>query len=243
MAILYDLCDRFTESPPRLPSWIFIPITSIPPVLGTIHYWIESSKTTETETALKLHNVPDMTTPTPPGMGMSGPLFPHPGNAVEYGDKIFREFCAAELERMTDQQLVQLGLVPGHLPSRQVRQYFERHKSQVVELAMKGIKETIPSASNNVEAKWYKLTKTLPIPKGLEQRHPALKQLLDAVRQNKDIPRAMITKVFPPRRCSTCEGSPSPLRTGATGDQNDVEAQPHILCMFFIYLVFSPVVL
>jgi len=244
MAILEDLCKRLTENPPRLPPWIFVPTTSIPPVLGAIHYWIESSKTTSTETALKLHKIPDLSASTPPGTGTSGPLFPNPENAMAYGEKIIREVLTADLEGMTGQRLIQLGVVPGHLSSSQARQYFERHKSKVIDDATKKMKASIPSASTDVEVKWYTLTKTLPIPKGLEERHTALKQLLDVVRQNKDIPRVMVTKVFPPSRCSACNSSPSLSWTGTTGDRNDVEAQHNILCTSlsaFLPVVFNKI--
>jgi len=209
MAVLDDLSNRLSEDPPRLPSWIFVPVTSIPLILDVIHYWIDTAKTAKTEVALRLHRIPDPYAETPVTMGMPGPMFPHPGNVDAYNQKLLQEVVAAGLEGMAGQQLVQTGLVPEYLSSTQARQYFESHKSQLIEVMVERMKATIPSADNDIEAKWYTMTKTIPIPKELEGRHTALKQLSNAVRRNKDIPRGFVTKVFPSSQCSVFEGSPN----------------------------------
>jgi hypothetical protein len=78
---------------------------------------------------------------------------------------------------MTGQQLLQIGLIPEHLSPNQARQYFESHKSQIIDVMVERMKATIPSADTDIEVKWYMMTKTIPIPKELEARHTALKQL------------------------------------------------------------------
>ena len=100
---------------------------------------------------------------------------------------------------MAGQQLVQTGLVLEYLSPTQAQQYFESHKSQLIEAMVEKMKVTFPSADNNIEMKWYMMTKMIPILKELEARHTALKQLTNAVRQNKDILRGFVTKVFPSR--------------------------------------------
>ena len=201
MTALDDLCDRLSEDPPRLPSWIFVPVTSIPPILDAIRYWIDTAKTIRTETALQLHEIPDLRMPTPVTMGMPGPMFPSPENLTEYSQQMFRECAIAALGRMTDQELVRSGLVPNYLSASSARHYVERHKSHVVDLMVEQLKDAMPSPNADLEAKWYMMTKTIPFPKNLEARHPALKQLSNAVKKNGDIPRALITKVFPSRQC------------------------------------------
>ena len=208
MTILDDLCDRLSENPPRLPSWIYVPLTSIPPILGAIHYWMDTAKTAETEMALKLHTIPDISTPTPPTMGTPGPMFPRPGNMAAYADKLIQEVASTGLEGMTGEQLVQTGLLPIYVSPNQARQYFERHKAQLIESMVKRMRAAFPSASTDGETKWYTMTKTLPLPKELMARHMALKQFSDAMRQNRDTPKSLISKVAPSRQYSVLEGSP-----------------------------------
>ena len=202
MGILDDLRDRLSENPPRLPSWIFVPVNSIPSILGAINYWIDTAKIAKTEKALEFHDPPDPAAITPQAMGMPGPVFPQPGNLGAYGDKLIRELASSALDHFTDQQLARTGLVPAHMSPNQARQYFEENKARFVDGMAAIMKTTLPSADTDVEVKWYKMTKTLPVPKGLEGRHPVLKQLLAAVRQGKDIPKALIDKVIPSMRCS-----------------------------------------
>ncbi|KAF9653241.1 hypothetical protein BDM02DRAFT_3125707 [Thelephora ganbajun] len=193
MAVLDDLNDRLSENPPRLPSWIHVHITSIPPVLGAIHYWIETAKTSKTKKALELHGVSDIFASTLSAMGMPGSMPLQPGDSAAYTDRLVREVASSSLEDMNDEELVQSGLMPAYISPNQVREYFERHKSQLVKAMMERVRAAFPSASTDVETKWYSMTKTLPIPKELEARHVALKQLLGAMRQN-NIPKALISK-------------------------------------------------
>jgi len=209
MAILGDLCDRLSEDPPRLPPWIFVPTTSTPPILDAIHYWIDMEKTTKTEKTLELHNFPNPSAPSPLATGMPGPMFPNPGNMAAYSEKLMREVSAAGLESMTGQQLVQTGLAPAHISPGRARQYFESHRSQFIEAMVEMMKATFPSADTDVELKWYTTTKTIPIPKELEARHMALRQLSGAVGRNEDLSRELIAKVLSSRRWSVSEGSPS----------------------------------
>ena len=225
MTVLNDLRNRLSEDPPRLPSWIFVPVTSIPPILDVIHYWIETAKTTKTEVTLRLHKIPDPYAQTSVSMGMPGPMFPHPGNMNAYSQKLFQELAAAALEGMNGQQLVQTGLLPDYLSPTQARQYFESHKSQFVEVMVERMRATIPSADNDTGVKWYMMTKTIPIPRELEARHTALKQLSDAVRQNINIQRGLITKVFPSRKNPVYGDLPSRSLTGTMGGRNDMETQ------------------
>ena len=198
MAVLDDLRDCLSENPPRLPSWIFMPITSIPPVLGVIDYWIDMAKTTDTEKALELHNFPDTSAPAPSGMGPT-PTFPHPDNMTAYSANLMREVVVSALDGMTDQQLVQIGTVPAHVPTSQARQYFERHKTRLVDAMAEKMKESFPSPNNDLGVRWYSMTKTLPVPKELEGRHTVLKQLSNVVWNDRDIPRALVYKVAPSR--------------------------------------------
>jgi len=209
MTILDDLCDRLSEDPPRLPPWIFVPTTSIPPILDAIHYWIDMAKTNRTEKTLELHHYPNPSAPSPLAAGVPSPIFPNPDNMAAYSANMIREVCAAALENMPDQQLLQTGLVPAHVSTGRVRQYFTSHKSQIVETMVETMKETFPSADTDVEVKWYTLTKTIPIPKVLEARHTILRQLSDAVERSGDFPGELITKVLTSRRWSISEGSPS----------------------------------
>ena len=209
MDVLDDLHNRLSEDPPRLPPWIFVPATSIPPVLDVIHYWIDTAKTAKTEVTLRLHKIPDPYAQTPVTMGMPGPMFPHPGNMNAYNQQLVQELAAAALRGMTGQELVRTGLLPDHVSSAQAREYFETHESQLVKVMVERMKATIPSADTDTEVKWYTMTKTVPIPKEFEARHAALKRLLKAVRQNEVIPRGFLTQVFPSRQCSVYEGSPS----------------------------------
>ena len=202
MAILDDLRDRLSKNPPSLPSWISVPINSIPPILGAINYWIDTAGTVETETALELHDFPDPSVMTPQAMGMPGPMLPQPGNLAAYSDKLIRELASSALDHFTDQQLVQAGFAPAHMSPSQARQYAERHKSQIVDKLTEKAKAAFPSPDTDVEIKWYMMTKTLPVPKELEARHTALRQLSAAVRQGKDVPKALIDKVIPSKRCS-----------------------------------------
>ena len=238
--ILDDLSNRLSEAPPRLPSWIFVPATSIPPILDVIHYWIDTAKIAKTEVTLRLHKIPDPYAQTPVSMGMPGPMFPHPGNVNAYNQKLLKELAAAALEGMTGQQLVKTGMLPDNLSPAQARQYFESHKSQFVDVMVERMRSTIPSADNDVEVKWYMMTKTIPIPRELEARHPALRQLSDALRQSRDIPRGLVTKVFPSRQCSVYEGSPSRSWTGTMGGQKDVETQHYTSCAFFFFHGYLP---
>lgn len=103
---------------------------------------------------------------------------------------------------------VRTELVPNNVSPSQARLYFERHKSRLIDVMAEMMKATVPSAKTDVEVKWYMMTKTILIPKELEARHMVLKRLSDAVKKNKDIPGALITKVFPSRQCPVYEGSP-----------------------------------
>jgi hypothetical protein len=165
MAILNDLRDRLSEDPPRLPSWIFVPITSVPAILGVINYWVDTAKIIKTEKALELHEIPDPSVPTPQAMGMPGPMFPEPGNMAAYSEKLIPEVVSAGLEGMTGQQLVNSGLLPDYISPSQARQYFERHKPQIVEIMVERFKTTFPSPDTDVEIKWHhsirKFTKML----------------------------------------------------------------------------------
>ena len=207
MAILENLRDSLSENPLRLPSWIFVPTNSIPPVLGAINYWIDTAKTTKTKKVLELHEFPDHSAPTSLGAGMPGPMFPLPGSLAEYGDKLIRELSASSLEGMTGQQLVQTGLMPDYISPSQARQYFERHKSELVEVMVERMKTTFPSANTDIEIKWYTMTKTISVPRELAAKHSVLKQLSAAVKQDRNIPRTLIDKVAPSRHCSVSEGS------------------------------------
>jgi hypothetical protein len=198
MAILDDLRDCLSVDPSRLPSWIFMPATSIPPVLGVINYWIDTAKTAKTEKALELHNVPDTFAPAPPGMG-PGSTPPNPNITAGRTTELMRGIVASSLEGMTNQQLVETGSVPAHISTSQARQYFETHKSQLIDALTERMKSLYPSSGNDIEVKWYSMTKALAVPKELEGRHTVLKQLSDAVWNDRDIPRALISKVAPPR--------------------------------------------
>jgi len=206
MAILDGLCHSLSENPPSLPSWIFVSPTSIPPILGAINYWIDMAKTTRTEKAIELHRVPDVTTSTLPP-GMPGPMFPNPGNMGAYSEKLLREIASAGLESMTGEQLVRGGMIPPYLTPSQAEQYLERHKPRIVEIMLDKLKAGLPTPDTDVEAKWYSITKTHPIPKALEGRHTVLKQLAGAVRRGKDVTKTLITKVALPPKCSVSECS------------------------------------
>jgi hypothetical protein len=39
MAVIKDLINRLSESPPRLPSWLHVDVNSIKSVLRALHYW------------------------------------------------------------------------------------------------------------------------------------------------------------------------------------------------------------
>ena len=197
MAILDDLLNRLSENPPRLPSWIYVPTTSASPILGAIRYWIDAARISKTEKTLKLHEIPDTPLSMPPAMGMPGPMFSQPGSLGAYADKLTQDAASACLEGMTGENLVQTGLIPAYVSQNRARQYYKRHKSQLVEAMVERMKEEFSSASTDIETKWYTMTKTLPIPKELEQRHVFLKQFSDAMRRNKEIPSALISKVAP----------------------------------------------
>ena len=199
MATLDDLRSGLSEGAPRLPSWIFVPTPSIPPILGAINYWIEMAKTTKTEKALELHTIPDITAPTASALGLPGPMWPNPENMTEYSQKLLREVASAGLEGMTGEQLVNSGLVPACIPPSQAGQYRERHKSQLVDVMFEKLRADFPTADTDTEIKWYTMTKTFPVPKELEARHAVLKQLSGAVRRGKDFPRPLVIKVTPPR--------------------------------------------
>ena len=196
MAILDDLCNRLSKDPPMLPSWIFVPATSTPPILDAIHYWMATAKTIKTEIALQLHKIPDPHASISETTGAPGPMFPDPGNMTGFSQGMLREVYATTLDGMTSQQLFQTGLLPAYLASSEIRQYFERNKSHIVDVMVERMKAVVPSSDTDVEVRWHMMTKTVPIPKELEARHTALKQLSDAVRKNGDIPKALITKVF-----------------------------------------------
>ena len=208
MAVLGDLCDRLSEDPPRFPSWIFVPVTSIPPISDAVHYWMDTAKTARTEVAFQLHEIPDPHKRTPVSMGMQGPMLPNPGNATEYSQQMLRDVVASALGGMTGQQLIEKRFVPNHLSASEAREYFERRKSQIVDVMVEKMKETLPSPNTDLEVKWYTMTKTIPVPKELEARHTALKKLSNVMKQNGDIPSALITKVFPSRQCLVCKVHP-----------------------------------
>lgn len=195
MAILDDLCNRLSKDPPRLPSWVYVPTTSIAPVLDVIHYWIDMAKSAETEITLQLHKIPDHYAPTPPATEAENLVFPNPNNMNAYNQKTLQEVSASTLERMPGEQLIRIGLVPKSLSPSQARQHFERHKSQIVDAMVENLRAMFPSPNTDLETKWYAMTKTLPFPKELEARHTALRRLSDAVKKNGDIPKALITKV------------------------------------------------
>lgn len=215
MAVLDDLRDCLWANPLRLPSWIFVPPNSIPLVLGAINYWIETAKTTKTKKVMELHQFPDVST-VPPAMGMSGPMFPHPGNLGAYSDKLIRELSSSALDGMTGQQLIQIGLIPDCISPSQARQHFERHKPEIIEVMVERMKATFPSANTDIEIKWYGMTKVFSVPGELEARHTALRQLSVAMRQGKDVPRALISKVA--LRGNAHFSGLTRSRIGTTGD-------------------------
>ena len=184
MALLDDICGRLSENPPRLPSWISVPTTSVNPILRAIRYWIDRAKVVNTKTALQLHEDP----------GIKGPVFPPLENM---GGLPVEEASSAYLDDMSDRELILLKLVPPHVSERQARRYVENHRPEVIRTMAARVKDlTFPPASVEIEMRWYSATKTIHFPPELGARHTALGQLSDAIGKRKsDIPAALISKV------------------------------------------------
>lgn len=188
MALLDDICDRLSENPPRLPSWISVPSTSVNPILRAIRYWIDRAKVVNTKTALKLHEDP----------GIKSPVSPPPP-LENMGGLVTEGATSACLDDLTDRELVRFRLVPPHLSEHQARRYVESHRSEVTRAMMRRVNDLgMPPASADIEMRWYSATKTIHFPPELGARHAALRQLSDAVGKRKsDIPATLISKVAP----------------------------------------------
>ena len=195
MALLDDVCNRLSENPPRLPSWINVPTTSVNPILRAIRYWIDRAKLINTKTALELHEDP----------GIKGPVFPPLENM---GGLAVEEATSACLDDMSDRELVLLRLVPPHIPEHQARRYVESHRSEVIGTMTRRVGDLgFPPASADIEMRWYSITKTIHFPPELGARHTALRQLSDAIGKRKShIPAALISKVAPSEGCSVFGG-------------------------------------
>lgn len=190
-----------------------MPTTSIPAVLSAIRYWIDSAKTAETKKTLFLHHLPGEFLPPLPDAYMENP------------EEGYKKAAVATLEDMSDEELVFLRVVPQYVPAHRARRYLETHKSELAEAIVDRLRgnSDAPAPEDDFEASLYKMTKTLPVATELQGRHPALKQLAEALKRKRVIPNILVAKVTPPGPLFTREGSPP--WTGKTGDRNDMETK------------------
>ena len=164
MDTVKDLKVRLLQTPPRLPSWMHVDISSISPILRALDHWIfVKFTTTRFISDLKHETSSEKLQKVMPGM-----YFEEHANAAQ------------TLDKLGDRQL--RLLVGNNVPGVSAAKIRELVKTNKQVLAAKMVSRKFDNNAEwglEEESSWFKTTKVYVPPTGLIDRHPGFEKLND----------------------------------------------------------------
>lgn len=163
MDTVKDLKVRLLQTPPRLPSWMHVDISSISPILRALDHWIfVKFTTTRFISDLKHETSSEKLQKVMPGMYME-----------EHAN------AARALDKLGDREL---RLLVGNIPGASAAKIREVVKTIKQALAAKMVSRKFDNNAEwglEEESSWFKTTKVYVPPTGLIDRHPGFEKLND----------------------------------------------------------------
>lgn len=165
MDTVKDLKVRLLQTPPRLPSWMHVDISSISPILRALDHWIfVKFSTTRFISDLKHETSSDKLQKVIPSMYLE-----------EHAN------AAQALDKLGDREL--RLLVGNNDPGASAAKIRELVKTKKQALAAKMVSRKFDNNAEwglEQESSWFKTTKVYVPPTGLIDRHPGFEKLNDA---------------------------------------------------------------
>ncbi|KAI9060048.1 hypothetical protein FKP32DRAFT_1679333 [Trametes sanguinea] len=182
-----SLCEKLTEHPPALPSWLHVESKSIPAILRSLDYWINTEKSVTTvlaqEGSYNLDEELDAFT-AGGGAGFQSEIKARYDDQRNQIEKMFRE--------LSDDQLLALPWIPRGSTAAQARTIIESNMSELVS-SMQELRTTGKMPTH--ERDWYKRAKVFLPPAELRSRHPGFEPAWRKLAAGGDISPAEVRKI------------------------------------------------
>ncbi|KAH9916974.1 uncharacterized protein BXZ73DRAFT_105668 [Epithele typhae] len=215
-AVFRDLRRRLSASPPDLPPIFQVLPDSIPPVLRTLDFWINTKRSTAHLLSIHDH------------VGNSGrePTDGFPGEAEDWQVRVKscfkreRDDFRRNILAFPDSELVSMEFVPSNVPKSRVRQWVKANLEQIVDEQLKHRMDEI----HTLELRWYSVAKSFVPPLELFDRTPVLADAWKEFDEKRVLSSATKKK-------DTKFGDPElyPFGNGYPGRQEDIFSAPEVL--------------
>ncbi|TFK84369.1 hypothetical protein K466DRAFT_527474 [Polyporus arcularius HHB13444] len=177
--VIRDLRGRLSAAPPDLPPWLHVVSDSIPEVLQTLDFWIQTTKSTKRMLAHH-ETASEMDSPESAAMSRLPGTNPEFRKKVESNIASDREALRQQLLNATDEELGKGGFLNEGQDPQYVREYIRDHIDEFVDTIYKSYRGgKVPLFEEN----WYRLFKVFLPPAELRKRHfgfdAAWKEILD----------------------------------------------------------------
>ncbi|TFY79515.1 hypothetical protein EWM64_g4494 [Hericium alpestre] len=188
--VVAELRSRLTETPLRLPPWLYVVEDCIPPILEILDFWTKFPEEKSTKAMLSHHHVIDEKE-----MLLNNPLITGAFKDKYHENYLERRQEFSELvDAMTEEQLMEIGLAElGKTPEQNKKILAERRDAyldEAVELMEKG-----PTTQFAYEKEWFKMVQCFMPPRQLRKRHPGFSQLFKGVMEHKKPTKGLLQKV------------------------------------------------
>ncbi|KAI0719792.1 hypothetical protein C8T65DRAFT_725210 [Cerioporus squamosus] len=177
--LIRDLRGRLSAAPPDLPLWLHVVSDSIPDVLSTLDFWVQTTKSTKR--MLSHHeSVSEMDDPETAAMSRLPGTNPEFKKKIESNIASERETLRQQLLNATDEDLKKGGFTSEGQDPDYVREYIREHIDEFVDTFYKSYRGgKVPLFEEN----WYRIFKVFLPPEELQERHAgfvaAWKQIMD----------------------------------------------------------------
>ncbi|KAI0672199.1 hypothetical protein C8Q78DRAFT_971550 [Trametes maxima] len=191
-AVIHSLRSRLAASPPDLPEWLHVVSESIPAILPTLDFWIETKKST----ARTLEGHDHMSPGDLPEMQAMSTL---PGSNADFkrklDEKVANDRAQIEgiLRGLSSEELSMLPFFPKGTPMKDRKAYVEANMASLVDAALQvGRAGKVPS----YEEVWYQGTKVFLPPHEFLDRHPGFEVMWKQTQSLTMTPSALQRKVL-----------------------------------------------
>ncbi|KAI0366567.1 hypothetical protein BV20DRAFT_1002228 [Pilatotrama ljubarskyi] len=193
MAVIQDIGERLSQSPPTLPPWLHVDADTIPAVIPALAFWRTVQKSTRRMLAHNAHFNPDNSWSSQ-AMAFAEGASGESEIQRELRDR-FKE-QRSSIERMfrglTDDQVRQLPFMPSGITTREARAFLDANMDDLVNMMHE---TSVTGRVRMDEQEWYKVTKTFLPPTELRRRHPGFQEAWSKLSKGDDISRNAAAKL------------------------------------------------